>query len=308
MDLATRLRPAHVRDMWGCSKLKEVLELQLKNENRPQVYLFVGNAGTGKTTAARAYANDLGIDELNIEEINISDKTGVDFARTLIEEAQFKFGDKKAYILDEMQYATANMQSALLKLLEEPPAGVYYFICTTDPQKLSTAIKTRCTILTTEVPTEAEMIRRLSLIVDEEKLDVDDEVIEAIANKSESVPRRALKLLDKVTGIQTDKALVIIQSENSGDLEDPNILAICRGLLEGNSWSAIANNLKNVKGSDVEGIRRQILGYMAAVLVNKPSQKVACIMGYFIDTFFNSGYGGLVYACYCALIESKNLK
>lgn len=302
MDLATRQRPSTLTEVWGNSKAKATLMNLLENEKRPQVYLFTGPAGCGKTTLARAYAAELGIISADLNEINMSNHTGVDDARAIIEEAGYSIADRQGTILDECHYMTANAQSCLLKLLEEPPVDTYYFLCTTDPQKLSAALKSRCIQITVEAVDEEALVKKLKKVCKTEELDVSVDVLELIADKSEGVPRRALKLLDKVSNMDEEKAIEVLKAERTGDTtEDPDIRAICQALLkQTKNWKDISEHLKNVKSADAESVRRAIAGYMSAVLLNSGNPVAATILQEFTESLFASGFPGLVLQCFSA--------
>lgn len=302
MDLATRLRPSKLEDVWGNEKAKKTLINLLSNEKRPQVYLFTGPAGCGKTTLARAFASELGINEVGLTELNMSDKTGVDSIRSLIDETSYSIADVSGYILDECHQISTAGQSAALKLLEEPPKDVYFFLCTTDPQKLSTALKSRCVQIVVEHIDEVMLIKHLRKACKAEGLRVSTDVLELIADKAEGVPRRALKLLDKVANMEEEEAIEVLNAELTGDTtEDPDIKVICQALLNRTrNWKDITEHLKNVKSSDAEGVRRAIAGYMSAVLLNSGNPVAATILQEFTESLFASGFPGLVLQCFSA--------
>ena len=51
---------------------------------------------------------------------------------------------RKVYILDEAETMNAQAQNAALKLLEEPPAGAVFLLCTVNPMQLLPTVRSRC--------------------------------------------------------------------------------------------------------------------------------------------------------------------
>lgn len=50
----------------------------------------------------------------------------------------------KVYIFPEADFLNVNAQNALLKLLEEPPEGVYFLLCSQNPDILLPTVRSRC--------------------------------------------------------------------------------------------------------------------------------------------------------------------
>lgn len=305
MDLATRCRPSDLSGIWGNKETVDSLTAILSREDASHTFLFYGHSGCGKTTLARACCNFLKIED--VTEINGSDKNGIDDVRLLIQDAQLMgFEGKKAYIYDEVHYATANAQSGLLKLLEEPPRGVWFFLCTTDPQKLSVALKNRCQKFEVKQLTDKVLRRNISALMIDEDIELPDEIVDAIIEKSEGIPRTALKLLDKVRDMKDkDKAMELIESEGSLESDDLEIIQFCRTLYgKPNDWNGISAQLKIMKTKDVETVRRTVLGYCNAILMNKADAKAATIISYMAENFYDSGLAGLALACYQIKMEN----
>ena len=57
--LATKYRPRTFKDVICQDNVKKVLSNQLETKEIKQAYLFCGSSGTGKTTCARIFANDV---------------------------------------------------------------------------------------------------------------------------------------------------------------------------------------------------------------------------------------------------------
>ena len=53
-------------------------------------------------------------------------------------------GRRKVYIIPRARDMQGPAQNALLKLLEEPPAGVYFLLCATNPTLLLPTVRSRC--------------------------------------------------------------------------------------------------------------------------------------------------------------------
>lgn len=53
----------------------------------------------------------------------------------------------KVYIIAEAETMNERAQNAALKLLEEPPAGVYFILVTTNPQRLLITVRSRCVLI-----------------------------------------------------------------------------------------------------------------------------------------------------------------
>lgn len=306
-ELAQRCRPSRLDEIWGNTEMVKSLRRMLENPARPQTYLFCGPAGTGKTTAARVFCNELGVSELNLTEYNASDKNGVDDIRGIIDDMQYSVFGLRAVIFDECHMWSASAMSAILKMLEEPPKDTYFFLCTTNPEKLTQAVKSRCETYQTRTLDERTMIKSLRNLCGREGIEVSIDVLETIAEKSEGCPRYALKLLDKVEGLDDDSAMAVLSAEKTMSEDvSPAVKDLCRMVMDGKTaWKDIAAVLRTVKGSDIESFRRGVLGYLNAVLLNSGSYAAANAISYFAQNFFDSGFAGLTLACWQSINSLK---
>ena len=143
MSLYLKYRPKDFDEMVGNDETIESLKKLIQKEDRPHTYLFTGQSGCGKTSAARICANKLGAKGHSIIEINSSNNRGIDTARDIIDQMQYKplEGNIWVFIIDEIHQTTSVAQNALLKPLEDTTDSAYFFLCTTDPQKLIKPLK-----------------------------------------------------------------------------------------------------------------------------------------------------------------------
>ena len=145
INLANKYRPRRFEDVVAQEYVKEILLNQLESGEVKHAYLFCGGAGTGKTTSARIFANEVNQGRGNPIEIDAASNNGVENVRNIIEDSKFKSLDSKykVYIIDEVHMLSTGAFNALLKTLEEPPSGTIFILCTTDPQKIPGTIMSR---------------------------------------------------------------------------------------------------------------------------------------------------------------------
>jgi len=303
MNIYRKYRPQEFSEMIGNRDEIESLELTLNRENRPHVYLFHGVSGGGKTTAARIVAKHLGADEISISEINSSSNRGIDTARQIIEQMRsIPFGGVQVYIIDEIHQTSKDFQNALLKPLEDTPDYVYFFLCTTNPEKLILPLRTRCSEFKFPALDKKNIVRLLKRINREEEKLVEDDVMEEIAIWAEGSPRKALVLYEKIMEISSEKALKVLE-KGITDEEDGQTIELCRALLNKSAtWGSICEVIKNMNDSDYEKVRYAVLGYMGNTLLSgKENNRAAVALESFQEPWYNSGKAGLILACYNVL-------
>ena len=279
MELYRKYRPSCFDDMVGNETTIKSLKAEL--DNGSHVFLFVGPAGCGKTTLARIVAKEVGAGELSINEINSAENRGIDTARDILEKMRYNpsDGDSIVWILDEMHMITTAGQNALLKALEEVPESVYFFLCTTDPQKLIAPLKTRCSIINVTPLKDEEMRYLLKRTARAEGKKMGAEVYDKIIELAQGGSRKGLKLLAKVLYLDDDEErLKALKSENVSESEET--IELCRALLKkGNTFSNLAGILKSIDTTEAERARQAVMGYMNAVLLNgKPSPEAVAAM------------------------------
>jgi len=303
LPLHRKYRPESFDEVYGNRTTIKALKLKIE-EGATTTFLFHGKRGTGKTTVARIVAREMGAGGIDIHEYDVADVGLKDFAREQKQMTRFAplSGNKRVTIYDECQDASAGFWNAMLKTLEEPPKNNYFVLCTTNPSKLPDAIKSRCASFRFSPLNSKEAISFLNSICDKEKVDyLDDDVLEAIADKTESIPREMLTLLDKVIDIEEKNEIFdIIESHVSMSVDNEDLRELAKALLAGKSWKIVRGMLKRIE-LEPESIRHSILNYVASVLLNsdgKAADRLFLIVEEFKETFIYSGRARLFAACY----------
>ena len=205
--LATKYRPRTFKDVVCQDNIKKVLTNQLHTGEVKQAYLFCGSAGTGKTTSARIFANEVNGGKGKPIEIDGASNNGVDNIRQIIDDCRMKSLDSKykVYIIDEVHMLSIGAFNALLKVLEEPPKGVIFILCTTDPHKIPATILSRVQRFQFKRIPQNEVVKRLQYVLQQEgKITYDMEALQYIAKLADGGMRDALMKLDTVLGYTTE--------------------------------------------------------------------------------------------------------
>lgn len=290
MELYRKYRPQDLSEVVGNESTIKALKKEL--ENGSHVFLMTGPAGCGKTTLARIMAREVGAGELSIREMNSAENRGIDTAREIMEQMRYNPSDGKAlvWILDEVHQLSSAAQNAFLKALEDTPSHVYFFLATTDPQKLIAPLKTRCSIITVQPLKDEEMLYLLKRTARAEKVKLNSEIYEKIIEIAQGGSRKALKLLSKVLFLDSDEERLEVL-RTSSDSDSPEAIEFCRALLNKNSFAKLATILKELlKSEDAEKLRQCVMGYMNSVLLSgKLSPEAVATMQAFssADTYKN---------------------
>ncbi len=275
MDFATKYRIKELKDIIGNENTKEILSSFINKENHPHSYLFYGERGCGKTTIARILSEKFNCE---IIELNNSNNRGISTVRETIYEGSMYTtfsGLYKGFLLDEVHKLTNDAQNALLKILEEPPESAYFFLCTTEPNKLLKTIRSRCQQFEMEIISNRLLYPYLIDISIREGKEIPKDLARKIAETSDGHVRDALKILESVLQLDDEKKQNKIAEQRIDDQKQ--VIDLCRHLLNG-SWNDCREILKDLQRENPESIRKIILSYMQKVLLDSSSTRAAIVI------------------------------
>jgi len=292
-----KYRPKTFKEIRGQPEACKTLHAAIKARNVPHSILFSGPSGTGKTTMARLMATKLGCSTgFDFIEVNAASNNGIGVIRGIEQQTGLAaVQESRVWVFDEAHELSTPAQNALLKILEDTPSCVYFFLCTTHPDDLLPTIRNRCTNIEMK-PLNSETMRSLLVdICNKEKLNTDEKVINRIIDVAEGSARRALVLLEQIMTLTPDEAIKVIQSN---DVRQQAVEIVKALLRPGTTWPEMAKIIKSVD-EDAEKVRRLILAYTTTVMLGQPKPgRAFYIIQAFRDSFFACGKAGLVAGCF----------
>lgn len=219
---ARKYRPSTFASVVGQRSICTTLKRAIERNQLAHAYLFCGPRGVGKTTCARIFAKTINCEHLsasyeacnacescvsfneqrsfNIHELDAASNNSVDDIRQLIEQVRTppQIGKYSVYIIDEVHMLSAAAFNAFLKTLEEPPGYAIFILATTEKNKILPTILSRCQVFDFLRIEIKDTIDHLQYVASQENIEVEEEALNIIAQKSDGGMRDALSTFDQL--------------------------------------------------------------------------------------------------------------
>ncbi len=327
-------RPQKFCDVVGQQHIIKTLQNAIKMNKVAHAYLFCGPRGTGKTTLAKIMAKALNCehgpsvepcDECDIcqgiqkgmvpdvIEIDAASNNGADDIRALRDSVKYlpSVGRYKVYIIDEVHMLSNAAFNALLKTLEEPPKHVVFILATTEPYKLPNTILSRCQRFDFQSISIEDILKRLKIVAEAEKINMTEEAFNQIASSAEGGMRDALSLFDQTISysvndpITLDDVLAV-----SGNISYQKIEMLLSNCSTGNATEALKlldGILK--EGKEVPRVINDTMMFLRDVLLYKNNAILDDRLEYHqedFQAFANKTAKPLIYSWLDLLNETNN--
>lgn len=304
-SIKNKYRPKKFGEMLGCETNRKSFVSILKTTDS-ESFILEGPRGTGKTTFSKLMADAIvkkyDASKAAIKEINVSNETGVDFARAIIEECSYSpFHKCSVYILNEIQMASTSYQNAMLDILEKPPKNTFFILCTTQAEKLDKAVLSRCTKFKFNPLSKEKMLEFIDSISEQEEITLTSSQKDDIFESSFGIPREALNIIGALKRLKEDEITAYIKNYKIINEDSKEIKDLINELKNRKSMDDALAILDSVK-MEPESIRYAIINYFYRILVkpygNEKMKKELretsiLLINSFQDTVIHSGKAGL---------------
>ncbi len=298
--LYRKFRPDNFNDVKGQEHIVTTLKNQVKAGRIGHAFLFCGSRGTGKTTVAKVLGKVVncenpeegnpcnqchmckGIDNqttMNVIEIDAASNNGVDSVREIVEEVRYSptEGKYKVYIIDEVHMLSTGAFNALLKTLEEPPSYVIFILATTEVHKIPITILSRCQRYDFKRITIDIITDRLSELMDEEGVQVEEKALRYIARVADGSLRDALSMLDQCISFYLGENITYDNVLEVLGAVDTKIYSDLLNMIERQDVTACIRLLDDIEshGSELGQFVTEFIWYLRNLLLVRTSEDVS---------------------------------
>ncbi|MCU0788731.1 MAG: DNA polymerase III subunit gamma/tau [Verrucomicrobia bacterium] len=289
--IARKYRPQRFSDVVGQEHVTTTLSNAIEQGRIAHAFLFCGPRGTGKTTIARIFAKCLNCTDgprvqfpeddprcleiaegrsMDVLEIDGASNNGVEQVRELRETVKYAPASSrfKIYIIDEVHMLSTAAFNALLKTLEEPPAHVKFMFATTEPEKVLATILSRCQRFDLRRIPMSLIVKHIAYIAKQEKVEVDDNALHAIARGADGCMRDAESTLDQLISFCGGHIVESDVLSMFGLTARSQLAELAQALLEGQAHAALRGlNDLAASGKELGRLLSDLLNHFRNILL-----------------------------------------
>ena len=253
--LYTRGRPKTLSHLIGQEHISNALARAISSGRLSHAYLLVGTRGTGKTSTARLLSKAMNCDRVheaqssgrsldkkeipcnkcdacknfdsspdNVEFDAASNRSVEDVTRLLSTAYLAPLRARvKTFIIDEVHMLSFEAVNSILKLIEEPPPNVAFFLATTEINKVPMTIRSRCQVLNFRLIPQPTIAPYLLTLARRLNVTLHEDAAKKIARLAEGSMRDALTYLDQCYAMADNEITLENVNETLGLISDENL-------------------------------------------------------------------------------------
>ena len=296
--LYRRFRAQTFSQIVGQDAVVQTLRNAVRLDRLGHAFLFVGPRGTGKTSMARILAKAVNCTDLrdgepcdicpsciairegralDVVELDAASNNKVDDMRELVPRVYTGAADlsRKVFIIDEVQRIKEGWD-VLLKTLEEPPEGVLFIFCTTDPSQIRPAVVSRLQRFTFRPLSLTEIEGKLGRILEAEGRTLEQEAVALVARMAGGGMRDAESMLDQVLVSADDPITASSIADLLGLADEELVEGFITALVDGDVLAGIEIlDRLEAEGRDLVAFSEQLVTSLRTSLVEHMSQPLA---------------------------------
>jgi replication factor C subunit 3/5 len=278
-----KYRPNTIDEIVGNGQVISILDNMVEKNSLPHIILF-GSSGTGKTSTVLAFAKKIygKFYRHMILELNGSDDRGINVVREQIKEfcstnnnLYKMFNKKNMYklvILDEVDSMTLDGQFALRRIIENYTENTRFCLICNYITKITPALRSRCLAFRYEPLSNDFIMDKLYDIMEKEKVDLEDQMIDKIVLKSGGDLRKSINMLQCLTTFakiskNNDIGLLFNMIDNQ------DIKVILKELKSNNNFIEKFNKIKDVIDKKEYNLTEIIYYLIDEIIKNKEVNK-----------------------------------
>ncbi len=290
--LYNRYRPQHFNELVGQHHVVQTLQNALAQNRLSHAYLFSGERGTGKTTAARLVAKAVncltGVQAepcdtcahcqaiaagsfLDLHEFDAASHSSIEQVRQSIANVVHLSPGSARYrvfIIDEVHQLSTAAKDALLKTLEEPPPHVLFVLATTETHRVPATIRSRTQHLTFRRISQLDLSARLQTIAEAEGTKIEEAALEIITRNSGGSLRDAISILDQAIAFSDNTVTGESVNNMLGLTSRDAVVRLASHMLSGDAASGLQEVREAVdNGTSPSTLRQQLIDLLRDALI-----------------------------------------
>ncbi|OLS12477.1 MAG: replication factor C small subunit [Promethearchaeota archaeon CR_4] len=273
-----KYRAKKLNEIVGHERILKSLQIYVKEKKFPHL-LFVGPAGTGKTSTAYAFTNELmggRISQDSFLELNASDTNRIEDMRDKVKVFTTQHSvipsEFKIILLDEADNISYDAQSALRRIMEAGNSRARFILLCNFSNRIIPPLLSRCAVFRFPRLPERYVVSKLKQIAEQERVKLPPEVFSQIHLLSRGDMRQAVTLLQVVADYLKEALLVGDPLFELAGYLPPSLLNNFLNHLRTKPFSDVKNAfLEVIAGKSSRNVLLQLMTLISGSKINNQS-------------------------------------